>query len=91
MATNHLLPKFMDLALECSPMGREVRPTGGWTVSLGLPWALALTCFLIHYAVVQEKHTGQDQCKGQLLGVAQCDNAGIQARSKGGTLGIGSW
>lgn len=91
MATNHLLPKFMDLALECSPMGREVRPTGGWTVSLGLPWALALTCFLIHYAVVQEKHTGQDQCKGQLLGVTQCDNAGIQARSKGGTLGIGSW
>lgn len=81
----------MDLALECSPMGREVPPTGGWTVSLGFPWVLVLlTCFLIHNAVVQEKHTGQDQCKGQLLSVAQCDNAGIQARSKGGTLGIGS-
>lgn len=72
-------------------MGREVQPTGGWTVSLGFPWVLVLlACFLIHNAVVQEKHTGQDQCKGQLLGVAQCDNAGIQARSKGGTLGIGS-
>lgn len=81
----------MDLALECSPMGREVQPTGGWTVSLGFPWVLVLlACFLIHNVVVQEKHTGQDQCKGQLLGVAQCDNAGIQARSKGGTLGIGS-
>lgn len=32
IVTNHLLPKFMDLAVERSPMGGEARPTGGWTM-----------------------------------------------------------
>lgn len=29
LVTNHLLSKFMDLALEGSPIGRETQPTGG--------------------------------------------------------------
>lgn len=34
IVTSHLLPKFMDLALERSPTGREVQPTGGWNMIL---------------------------------------------------------
>lgn len=32
IVTNHLLPRFMDLALERSPTGGEAQPTGGWNM-----------------------------------------------------------